>query len=127
VAGGRWLAFAANPLLFPRWNSAVQTVHNTSGESGVPGSTYSMRRQLPTGHVENELEVLSREHPTKLGIRTTSGPTPFLYHHRFAPDDVDTVVHRDASVEVHGATAILGPLAARPVRREQADSRESSS
>ena len=72
-------AFVSNPLLFPRWNSAVQTVHGTSGESGGPGSTYSMRRQLPTGQVENELEVLSREHPTKFGIRTTSGPTPFLY------------------------------------------------
>ena len=110
-------AYVANPLLFSRWNSAVQTVHHASGESGVPGSTYSMRRQLPTGQVENELEVLSHEPPTKFGIRTTSGPTPFLYDYRFAPDGPGTVVHLGASVELPGATAILGPLAARGVRR----------
>jgi ligand-binding SRPBCC domain-containing protein len=110
-------AFVSEPLLFPRWNSAVQTVHGTSGGSGEPGSTYTMRRQLPAGDTENELEVVAREHPTEFGIRTTSGPTPFLYGYRFASDGVDTVIHLDASVEMPGATAILGPLAARGVRR----------
>jgi hypothetical protein len=103
--------------MFPRWNSAVQTVHGTSEQTGGPGSTYSMQRQLPTGQVENELEILTREHPTKFSIRTTSGPTPFLYDYRFAPDAADTVVHLDASVELPGVTAVLGPLAARGVRR----------
>ena len=110
-------AFVSNPLTFPQWNSAVQTVHGTSGESGGPGSTYSMRRELPTGQVQNELEVLNRERPTKFAIRTTSGPTPFLYHYRFAPDGPETVIHLDASVELPGATAAFGPLAARAVRR----------
>jgi uncharacterized protein YndB with AHSA1/START domain len=110
-------AFVADPLLLPRWNSAVQTVHVTSGESGEPGSTYSMQRQLPIGPVENELEVVSREHPTEFAIRTTSGPTPFLYRYRFVADDSDTAVHLDASVELPGATAVLGPFAARGVRR----------
>ena len=110
-------AFVSNPLLFPRWNSAVQTVHGTSGESDEPGSTYSMRRQLPTGPVENELEVFSRERPTEFCIRTTSGPTPFLYRYRFASDGAHTVVHLDASVELPGVTALLGPLASRGVRR----------
>jgi len=76
--------FVADPLLFPRWNSAVQTVHATSGESGGRGSTYSIWRGLPTGQVENELEVLSRDHPTEFAIRTNSGPAPFLYRYRFA-------------------------------------------
>jgi uncharacterized protein YndB with AHSA1/START domain len=110
-------AFVANPLLFPRWNSAVQAVHQTSEERGTVGSTYSMQRQLPTGQVENELEVVASEHLTEFGIRTRSGPTPFLYRYRFASDDSDTVVHLDASVELPGATAVLGPLAARGVRR----------
>ena len=110
-------AYIADPLLFPRWNSAVQTMHRTSGQNGAPGSTYSMRRQLPSGRVENELEVLSREHPTNFGIRTTSGPTPFLYNYRFAPDGADTVIYLNASVELPRATAVLGPLAARGVRR----------
>jgi carbon monoxide dehydrogenase subunit G len=110
-------AFVSDPLSFPRWNSAVQTVQRTSGESGGPGSTYSMRRELPTGQVENKLEVLSREHPTKFGIRTTSGPTPFLYNYRFVPDGAGTVVHLDASVDLPGVSAVLGLLAARAVRR----------
>jgi uncharacterized protein YndB with AHSA1/START domain len=110
-------AFVSDPLMFPRWNSAVQTVHGTSPETGGPGSTYSMRRQLPTGQVENELEVLSMEHPTEFGIRTSSGPTPFLYRYRFAPDGADTVLHLDATVELPGVRTVLEPLAARGIRR----------
>jgi uncharacterized membrane protein len=110
-------AFVSDPLQFPRWNSAVQTVRGTSGEPGGPGSTYSMQRELPSGQVENELEVLSRERPSKFAVRTTSGPTPFLYQYRFAADGPDTVVHLDASVELPGVTSVLGPLAARAARR----------
>jgi uncharacterized protein YndB with AHSA1/START domain len=110
-------AFVSNPLLFPQWNSAVQTVHDISAESDGPGSTYLMQRQLRSGPAENQLEVFSREHPTNFGIRTTSGPTPFLYHYQFASDGVATVVHLNASVELHGVTAALAPVAARAVKR----------
>jgi carbon monoxide dehydrogenase subunit G len=109
-------AFVADPLQFPRWNSAVQDVHRTSGETGQLGSTYSMQRQLPSGRVENALEVIARLHPTAFGIRTTSGPTPFLYRYRFTSESADTVVHLDATVELAGVAAMLGPLAARAVR-----------
>ncbi len=109
------LTFVANPLLLPRWNSAVQTVHGTSGDSGGPGSMHSMQRELPTGQVENELEVLSREHPTKFDIRTTSGPTPFLYHYRFASDGADTVIRLDASVELPRSADLLRQLDDNPL------------
>ena len=74
-------AFVSDPIQFPRWNSAVQAVRRTSarGETGEVGSTYSMERELPSGRVENGLEVFVREQPTEFGIRTTSGPTPFVY------------------------------------------------
>ena len=36
------LAFVSDPLQFPRWNSAVHSVHNTSGRTSGVGSTYSM-------------------------------------------------------------------------------------
>ena len=110
-------AFVSDPIQFPQWNSAVQTVRRTGGETGEPGSTYSMERELPTGRVTNELEVLARETPRAFGIRTTSGPTPFVYRYRLAPDGADTVVHLDASVELPGVAAVLGPLATRGVRR----------
>lgn len=109
--------FVSDPLSFPRWNSAVQAVNNTSGVTGEVGSTYSMRRELPTDQVENELEVLVRERPSEFAIRTISGPTPFHYRYRFAPDGAGTVVHLDATVELPGVAGRLGPLAARVVRR----------
>lgn len=110
-------AFVSNPTQFPLWNSAVQAVHRTSGETGEPGSTYSMERELQTGQVENALEVFAREHPSEFGIRTTSGPTPFSYRYRFTSDGADTVVHLDATVELPRVAAVLGPLAARGVKR----------
>ena len=110
-------AFVSDPIQFPLWNSAVQTVMGTSGERGEPGSTYSMERELPTGRVENELEVFIREHPGEFGIRTTRGPTPFVYQYGFATDGADTIVHLDARVELAGVAAVLGPLAGRGIRR----------
>jgi uncharacterized protein YndB with AHSA1/START domain len=110
-------AFVSDPLLFPQWNSAVQAVHPTREETDGLRSTYSMERELPTGRVDNELEVVERDYPTAFDIRTTSGPTPFLYRYRFASDGAATVVHLDASVELTGVAAVLGPLATRTVRR----------
>jgi hypothetical protein len=107
----------SDPFNFPHWNSAVQAVRGTSEIAGAVGSTYSMQRELPSGQVENGLEVFERERPTGFGIRTTSGPTPFTYRYRLAPDGADTVIRLDASVELPGVAAVLGPLAARAVRR----------
>ena len=109
--------FVSDPLQFPRWNSAVHAVRIISGARGELGSTYSMGRELPTGGVENELEVFARNDPSELGIRTTSGPTPFVYRYRFASERGATVVRLDARVELPGVAAALGPLAARGVRR----------
>jgi len=110
-------AFVSDPLRFPHWNSAVRSVRSTRGREGEVGSTYSMARELPTGRVENELEVFAREHPTEFGIRTTSGPTPFVYRYRFSPERGATLVHLDGSVELPHAAALLAPLAARVVKR----------
>lgn len=116
-------AFVSDPIQFPQWNSAVQAVRHTSavrgsfGGTGEPGSTYSMERELPSGRVENGLEVVVREQPTEFGIRTTSGPTPFVYDYRFVSDGKDTIVYLDASVELAGVAGVLGPLAAPAVRR----------
>jgi carbon monoxide dehydrogenase subunit G len=109
-------ALAADPLRYPGWNSAVRSVRALSGRGEV-GSTYAMERDLPSGRAENGLEVLVRDEPHAFEIRTTSGPTPFLYRYRFAREGDGTVVHLDATVELGGAAAMLGPLAARAVKR----------
>jgi uncharacterized protein YndB with AHSA1/START domain len=110
-------AVVSDPLQFPRWNSAVQSVRMTSGGGGEVGSTYSMQRDLPSGPAENELEVIARNPHTEFAIRTTSGPTPFVYRYRFDPDDGATVVRLDAEVQLGGVAGALGPLAARAVKR----------
>jgi uncharacterized protein YndB with AHSA1/START domain len=108
--------YVANPRNFANWNSAVQAVSVRSGE-GEPGSTYLMERDLPGGGAQNELKIVDREPPTAFTIRTTSGPTPFVYRYRFEPDGAATLVHLAASVELSGIAGALGPLASRVVKR----------
>ena len=110
-------AFVSDPVLFPRWNSAVQTVHQTSEERGRSG-----------------LDVLNAAPTTpRAGRERTRGLRPRAPHrvrhpHNLGPDAVSLllpirlrrrrqVVHLDASVELTGLPTVLGPLAARGVRR----------
>jgi uncharacterized protein YndB with AHSA1/START domain len=110
-------AVVSDPLRFPRWNSAVRSVRKTSGGEAEVGSTYSMERDLPSGRAENELEVVASNPHTEFSIRTTSGPTPFVYRYTFDPDDGATVVRLDAEVQLGGVAGVLGPLASRAVKR----------
>ena len=109
-------AYVSDPGNFPAWNSAVETVRRTTG-AGAVGSTYAMKRRLPSGSAANELEILAFEQPREFAIRTTSGPTPFVYRYRFSPEDGETVVQLDAEVELGGTAALVGPLARRFVKR----------
>jgi carbon monoxide dehydrogenase subunit G len=104
-------AFVADPINLSRWNSAVRDVRKT-GES-----TYAMERDLPSGRVENGLEVFVRDEPVEFAIRTTSGPTPFTYRYAFASEGGDTVVRLDAEFTLEGIGSLLGPLAGRAVKR----------
>lgn len=108
-------AYVSDPGNFPAWNSAVETVRRTSGARAV-GSTYAMERRLPSGSAENELEIVAFEQPREFAIRTTSGPTPFVYRYRLSPEDGETVVQLSAEVELDGAAALVGPLARRFVK-----------
>jgi len=95
-------AYVSEPGNVPHWNSAVQAVRKTSEDQERP-STYSMERQLPTGRAVNELEIVARQPSREFAIRTTSGPTPFVYRYRFSPEDRETVVQLNAEVELQGA------------------------
>jgi uncharacterized membrane protein len=110
-------AYVSDPLNLPHWNSAVRAVWKTHGRESEVGSRYTMERELPRGGVQNELEVFAREHATEVGIRTTSGPTPFTYHYRFSTANGQTLVQLDAVLELDGPAALLGPLAGRAVKR----------
>jgi len=110
-------AYVSDPLNLPRWNSAVQAVRKISaGQNGV-ASMYSMERALPTGRAVNALEVVASEPPRKFAIRTTTGPTPFLYRYGLSVEHGETVMKLDAEVELPGAAAFLPQLAQRQVKK----------
>ena len=109
--------YVSDPTTVPRWNSAVQSVRQTSpGADGI-GATYDMERELPSGRAENGLEIVEVNRPTRFVIRTTSGPTPFLYRYVFTEEATATLVQLEAEVELGGLAGALGPLASRAVKR----------
>jgi uncharacterized protein YndB with AHSA1/START domain len=109
--------FVSDPTTFPRWNSAVQSVQETSAGADGVGATYRMERELPNGRAENDLEVVEVNRPTLFVIRTTSGPTPFLYRYVFTDEEGSTLLELAAEVELGGLAGALGPIASRAVKR----------
>jgi uncharacterized membrane protein len=110
-------AYVSDPGNFPSWNSAVRDVRSTSAGSKGPGSTYTMTRQLPSGAATNQLEVVTRAAPYEFAIRTTAGPTPFVYRYRFGVENGETMVRLDAQVELGGIAAVMAQLARLAVKR----------
>ena len=102
--------FVADPVRLPDWNSAVESV------TGVVGNRYAMRRTLPSGPAENQLEVEAAP-PDVLTLRTLSGPTPFVYRYSFEPIASGTRVVLHAEVELNGVGRLVAPLAAQAVKR----------
>ena len=110
-------AYVSDPRNLPAWNSAVQAMRPTSPSTKGTGQTFSMQRQLPTGPATNQLEVIAREPPGEFAMRTTTGPTPFLYRYKFAGQNGETVVQLDAQVELDGVATLLPQLARRAVKQ----------
>lgn len=101
----------------PQWNSAVQSTRRTSrGDVDGIGATYSMLRTLPTGQARNDLEVVAHDRPSEFVIRTTSGPTPFVYRYRLSPHADATILHLEGEAELGGTAGFLAPLVRRAVQ-----------
>jgi len=99
-------AYVSDPLRFPAWNSAVRSVRQISS------STYEMERDLPTGRAHNELEIVVLDPPAEFAIRTTSGPTPFVYRYRFSEDGTGTRLDFEAEIQM---PRLAGPLIKRGI------------
>jgi hypothetical protein len=106
--------YVADPRNFPDWNSAVEVVRPTSPNGA--GATYAMQRRLPDGRATNLLEVVTSERPREFAIRTTSGPTTFLYRYRFIAGEGGTAVRLDAKVELPAVARLVPTLARRAVK-----------
>ena len=109
-------SYVSDPLKFPRWNFAVESVRTTSRGADAVAPTYWMERQLPSGRAVNELEVVASESPREFTIRTITGPTPFFYRYRFSADNDETVVTLEAQVELPLGAGLLPQLARRLVK-----------
>jgi Polyketide cyclase / dehydrase and lipid transport len=107
----------SNPRNFPHWNSAARAARQTSPGTDDVGATYSIVRELPGGQAENDLEVRTSRRPTEFDIRTTSGPTPFVYRYGFTDEGRTTLVELAAEAELGRLAGALGPLASRAVKR----------
>jgi uncharacterized protein YndB with AHSA1/START domain len=106
--------YVAEPRNLPAWNSAVTRVRE---RPGAPGASYVMEREVPGGRAINELEVIARQPGRELSLRTTSGPTPFVYRIHFAPTDGATVVTVDAEASLGRLAELAAPLARQTVKR----------
>ncbi|MDQ3994809.1 MAG: SRPBCC family protein [Actinomycetota bacterium] len=102
----------AAPATYPRWNSAVRDVRPVAS-----GRRYRMERDLPSGRAENLVEVVSATPPEEVVVRASQGPTPFTYRYRFTDENGGTMISLSAEVDLGGIGGLLGPFAARTVRR----------
>ncbi len=107
----------SEPLHFAEWNSAVRAVRRVAPTGDNGGASYIMERALPGGRVENGLEIVTHERPREFAVRTTIGPTPFLYRYRFETVHGGTTVLFAAAFELTGIAALAAPLAEHAVKR----------
>jgi uncharacterized protein YndB with AHSA1/START domain len=106
---GDVFARVADPAGFPDWNSAVESVRPRGD------GRYVMYRRLPGGPATNDLEIVDRQPPTAFAVRTTSGPTPFVYRYAFESTDGGTLVTLQAEAEVPGPAVLVRPAVKRGV------------
>jgi len=109
--------FVADGRNAPRWNSAVQEVKLVSEGPVALDTEYWMARELPRGRVENTYRIVEYEPNERLSIKTTSGPTPFLYRYTFDPVGSGTRLSLKAEASLEGVPRLLSPVASRVVKR----------
>ena len=106
-------AYVSDPRNLPAWNSAVQAVRPTSPATNGVGSTYSMKRQLPTGRRPTS----SRSSPASRHASSRSARRRGQPHSSTATDlaaqNGETVVQLDAQVELAGSRPVC------PARRRR--------
>jgi uncharacterized protein YndB with AHSA1/START domain len=76
----------------PLWYEAVVTATKTSPGPVGRGSRYRLVRSLPSGLVENEVEITDYEPGRRITLSSVSGPTPFRYRYTLEPDGQATTV-----------------------------------
>jgi hypothetical protein len=107
------------------WNSAVKYVSKLSEGPVSTGARYKMIRQLPNGRSENTLEITHYQPNSKVTFKTTTGPTPFVYHYTFKPKGDMTKVSLKTEIDENGLPFRLPKfLASRAIKKGVQDNLE---
>lgn len=100
----------------PSWYAAVRAVEPLSPGPAGRHSRYTLRREIAGQEVENTVEVTEFVEGERLTLSSLSGPTPFTYRYRVAPDGTGTrlrLIGTISGVGLVGPLALLRPLASR--------------
>jgi uncharacterized protein YndB with AHSA1/START domain len=100
-----------------QWNSAVKHVEKLSDGPIELGTRFRMLRELPWGKVENEYEIIEYVPSSKITIKTTSGPTPFVYKYALSPIEGGTRLALEGEGDTSDVTHVPGFLMKVAVKR----------
>ncbi|MER7608963.1 SRPBCC family protein [Nocardioides sp. NPDC127503] len=115
--------FVSDLRTMPRWYSAVESVHLLEGATPLT-AIYRVRRRLPTGNAENEVQTSAYVPSTEVAFTSITGPTPFTYRYRVSPISGRTQLQLDGSITtagLPGPAGLLGPFAEQLFKRGMQD------
>ena len=111
--------FVSNFNNDPLWQPAFQEGEITSeGPIGVGTTGRNVIRFLGRT-IESTIEMTEYEENRKLGVRTTSGPTPAKVVDTFEPVEGGTRLTQNFEAEVGGFLKLAEPVVGRMVKRQQ--------
>jgi len=110
-------AVLADTETAPLWYEAVvSAVKTTSGPVGN-GTRYRLRRSLPAGPVDNEVEITDYQPAAAVTLTSVAGPTPFRYRYRLTPTGANsTRVTLTGDITADGLPGVPAALATLAVK-----------
>jgi uncharacterized protein YndB with AHSA1/START domain len=99
----------------PLWYEAVVSATRTTSGPVGRGARYRLVRSLPSGVVENEVEITDYEPGRRFTLSSVSGPTPFHYRYSLDRSGSATTVTLDGEITGDGlpVPSALRPFATR--------------
>lgn len=109
--------FVTNEKHYWMWNDAVKRIKKITEDPNSEGTSFVMFRELSSGMIKNQLEIIDYNPQLSFTIQTTSGPTPFTYSYIFKKDDKNTKIKLHAEVNAKGIDSQLVPIIAYAIKQ----------
>ena len=100
----------------PDWQAS--SISSQADGPLAEGTRIRERRKVMGRELENELEVVAYEPPTRLALQARSGPVKFGVDHRLTEQDGSTVVHVTAEAKPGTFMKLAEPMLARQAEQE---------